>query len=49
MLAFLQVIWDFKAFTQVYALRRGGPDSSTTTLPILIYQVRHFRREEAER
>ena len=37
-LAFLQVIWDFKAFTQVYALRRGGPDSSTTTLPILIYQ-----------
>lgn len=37
-LAFLQVIWDFKAFTQVYAFRRGGPDSSTTTLPILIYQ-----------
>jgi N,N'-diacetylchitobiose transport system permease protein len=37
-LAFLPVIWDFKAFTQVYALRRGGPDSSTTTLPILIYQ-----------
>jgi N,N'-diacetylchitobiose transport system permease protein len=37
-LTFLQVIWDFKAFTQVYALRRGGPDSSTTTLPILIYQ-----------
>lgn len=37
-LAFLQVIWDFKAFTQVYALRRGGPNSSTTTLPILIYQ-----------
>lgn len=36
-LAFLQVIWDFKAFTQVYALRQGGPDSSTTTLPILIY------------
>lgn len=36
-LAFLQVIWDFKAFTQVYALRHGGPDSSTTTLPILIY------------
>ena len=37
-LAFLQVIWDFKAFTQVYALREGGPNSSTTTLPILIYQ-----------
>jgi N,N'-diacetylchitobiose transport system permease protein len=36
-LAFLQVIWDFKAFTQVYAMRRGGPDGSTTTLPILIY------------
>ena len=22
----------------MYALRRGGPDGSTTTLPILIYQ-----------
>ncbi len=37
-LAFLQVIWDFKAFTQIYAIRQGGPNSSTTTLPILIYQ-----------
>jgi N,N'-diacetylchitobiose transport system permease protein len=44
-LAFLQVIWDFKAFTQVYAFRHGGPDSSTTTLPILIYQEGIARSE----
>ncbi|MEV7777274.1 sugar ABC transporter permease [Kitasatospora sp. NPDC088351] len=31
---FLEVIWVFKAFTQVYAIKAGGPDSSTRTLPV---------------
>ena len=32
-LAFLQVIWDFKAFTQVYAIRRGGPTAPRPRCP----------------
>ncbi|MGW6915148.1 carbohydrate ABC transporter permease [Kitasatospora sp. NPDC054939] len=31
---FLEVIWVFKAFTQVYAINAGGPDRLTRTLPI---------------
>ncbi|MFF1905265.1 carbohydrate ABC transporter permease [Kitasatospora sp. NPDC058218] len=31
---FLEVIWVFKAFTQVYAIKAGGPDSLTRTLPV---------------
>ncbi|SHM52170.1 carbohydrate ABC transporter permease [Cryptosporangium aurantiacum] len=38
-LAFLSTIWDFKVFTQVWAIRQGGPDGATTTLPIYLYDV----------
>ncbi|MFF2041162.1 carbohydrate ABC transporter permease [Kitasatospora sp. NPDC058170] len=31
---FLEVIWVFKAFTQVYLINHGGPDSLTRTLPV---------------
>jgi N,N'-diacetylchitobiose transport system permease protein len=37
MLVFLSVIWDFKVFTQVYAIRQGGPDGQTITLSIYNY------------
>ncbi|TQS40291.1 sugar ABC transporter permease [Cryptosporangium phraense] len=36
-LAFLSTIWDFKVFTQVFAVRQGGPDGSTVTLPVYLY------------
>jgi len=36
-LVFLSIIWDFKAFTQIYALKQGGPDRSTTTLSLYAY------------
>lgn len=36
-LTFLSVIWDFKAFTQVWVVRQGGPDGSTVTLPLYMY------------
>lgn len=36
-LTFLSVIWDFKAFTQIYAVRGGGPDRSTITLSLYAY------------
>jgi len=43
---FLSVIWDFKVFTQVWAIRQGGPDGESTTLPLLLYlrgiAGRHF-------
>ncbi|MFG1924152.1 carbohydrate ABC transporter permease [Cryptosporangium sp. NPDC048952] len=38
-LAFLSTIWDFKVFTQVWAVRQGGPDGQTVTLPIYIYDM----------
>jgi N,N'-diacetylchitobiose transport system permease protein len=38
-LAFLSTIWDFKVFTQVWAVRQGGPDGQTVTLPIYLYDV----------
>ncbi|MFF9199196.1 carbohydrate ABC transporter permease [Streptomyces sp. NPDC014779] len=34
---FLEIIWIFKAFTQVYALNKGGPDRASETLPVFAY------------
>lgn len=34
---FLEVLWDFKVFTQVWVIRQGGPDSGSVTLSILQY------------
>ncbi|MGQ4512260.1 ABC transporter permease subunit [Streptomyces sp. DW26H14] len=34
---FLEIIWVFKAFTQVYALNAGGPEGLTETLPVYAY------------
>lgn len=37
MVTFLSVLWDFKVFAQVWAIRQGGPDGESTTLPIYLY------------
>jgi N,N'-diacetylchitobiose transport system permease protein len=34
MLIFLSVIWDFKVYTQIAAIRQGGPDNQTITLSL---------------
>ncbi|WP_425829734.1 carbohydrate ABC transporter permease [Streptomyces fractus] len=34
---FLEVIWVFKAFPQVFAMNEGGPDRLTETLPIYAF------------
>lgn len=34
---FLEVIWVFKAFTQVLTINQGGPDRLTETLPVYAY------------
>ncbi|MGW0767359.1 carbohydrate ABC transporter permease [Streptomyces sp. NPDC002676] len=34
---FLEVIWVFKAFPQIFALNEGGPDHLTETLPIYAF------------
>jgi N,N'-diacetylchitobiose transport system permease protein len=34
---FLSLLWDFKVFTQVWAIRQGGPDGGSQTLPVLQY------------
>ena len=39
MLVFLSVIWDFKVFTQVYAMASGGPNGQTITLSVYSYIV----------
>ena len=39
MLTFLSIIWDFKVYTQVYAMRQGGPDGQTVTLSVYSYIV----------
>lgn len=36
--AFLSIIWDFKVFTQVFLVRKGGPDRQTITLSLYAYQ-----------
>ena len=33
-LVFLEVIWDFKVYTQLYAIAQGGPDNQSMTLSI---------------
>ncbi|NUT46989.1 MAG: sugar ABC transporter permease [Saccharothrix sp.] len=37
MVTFLSLLWDFKVFTQVWAMRKGGPDGGSTTLPVYQY------------
>jgi N,N'-diacetylchitobiose transport system permease protein len=39
MLVFLSVVWDFKVFTQVYAIDQGGPAGQTITLSVYNYIV----------
>ena len=34
---FLQLLWDFKVFSQVWAIKEGGPNGGSTTLPVLQY------------
>ena len=34
---FLEVIWVFKAFAQVFAINGGGPDRLTETLPVYAF------------
>ncbi|HEY2696962.1 MAG TPA: sugar ABC transporter permease [Pseudonocardiaceae bacterium] len=34
---FLQLLWDFKVFSQVWAIKQGGPNGGSTTLPVLQY------------
>ncbi|MCP3821515.1 sugar ABC transporter permease [Streptomyces sp. A3M-1-3] len=34
---FLEIIWVFKAFTQVYAMNQGGPDRASEILPVFAY------------
>jgi N,N'-diacetylchitobiose transport system permease protein len=35
----LEVIWCFKAFTQIWVMSEGGPDGATTTLPVYAFQI----------
>jgi N,N'-diacetylchitobiose transport system permease protein len=30
-------LWDFKVFSQVWAIKQGGPNGGSTTLPVLQY------------
>jgi raffinose/stachyose/melibiose transport system permease protein len=34
----LEIIWNFNSFTLMYAMTKGGPGYSTTTLPLLVYR-----------
>ncbi|TDC25741.1 sugar ABC transporter permease [Streptomyces sp. 8K308] len=34
---FLEIIWVFKAFVQIYTLNGGGPDRESETLPVMAY------------
>ncbi|WP_418959057.1 carbohydrate ABC transporter permease [Streptomyces tritici] len=34
---FLEIIWVFKCFAQVYAMNAGGPDRASETLPVFAY------------
>lgn len=35
----LEVIWCFKAFTQIWVISEGGPNGATTTLPVYAFQI----------
>ncbi|MFJ2745905.1 carbohydrate ABC transporter permease [Streptomyces sp. NPDC087440] len=35
----LEIIWTFTCFAQIWAISKGGPDGSTTTLPVYAYQI----------
>ncbi|WUV77630.1 sugar ABC transporter permease [Streptomyces sp. NBC_01477] len=35
----LEVIWCFKAFTQIWVIGEGGPNGATTTLPVYAFQI----------
>ncbi|GDY30253.1 carbohydrate ABC transporter permease [Gandjariella thermophila] len=37
LVTFLSLLWDFKVFPQVWAMREGGPDGGSTTLAVLQY------------
>ncbi|QFZ16423.1 carbohydrate ABC transporter permease [Saccharothrix syringae] len=37
MVTFLSLLWDFKVFAQIWAMRKGGPDGGSTTLPVYQY------------
>ena len=37
MLPMLELIWNFNSFTLIWAMTRGGPVSSTSTLPVRLY------------
>jgi N,N'-diacetylchitobiose transport system permease protein len=34
---FLEIIWVFKAFVQIYAMNGGGPNRASETLPVMAY------------
>ncbi|GGP35253.1 carbohydrate ABC transporter permease [Saccharothrix coeruleofusca] len=37
MVTFLSLLWDFKVFAQIWAIRKGGPDGGSTTLAVYQY------------
>ncbi|MFD1148847.1 carbohydrate ABC transporter permease [Saccharothrix hoggarensis] len=37
MVTFLSLLWDFKVFAQIWAMKKGGPDGGSTTLPVYQY------------
>jgi ABC-type sugar transport system permease subunit len=37
MITVLELIWNFNSFTFIWAMTRGGPVSSTSTLPVRLY------------
>ncbi|WP_407703253.1 carbohydrate ABC transporter permease, partial [Streptomyces solincola] len=39
LVASLEVIWTFKAFTQIWVMTRGGPGDATTILPVYAVQT----------
>jgi len=49
MITVLELIWNFNSFTFIWAMTRGGPVSSTSTLPVRLYSDAfvHFNFGEA--
>lgn len=39
MMTLLELIWNFNSFTIIWGMTRGGPVSSTSTLPVLLYRA----------